>query len=47
MEDNQAQGVIISTADVEVMTNALRKSAVEMWEGLLVKMEEWINRPYE
>ena len=40
LEDNQVQGVIVSTEDVEVMKKALAAHASALWEGLLFKMEE-------
>ena len=47
LEDNQMQGVIVSTDDVEVMKNAMVAHASSLWEGLLFKMEDWLMKPYQ
>ena len=47
LEDNQMQGVIVSTDDVEVMKNAMVAHASSLWEGLLFKVEDWLMKPYQ
>ena len=37
LEDNQVQGVIIATEDVDVMKKAVTAHASELWEGLLIE----------
>ena len=47
LEENQVQGVIIATDDVEVMKKAVAAHASSLWEGLLFKMEDWLMKPYK